>query len=399
MTREEREAKYAEVRERIFGKQDEADANEACDENVISRASSTTGRKKNKQRNVSNDDFEPRSQFPHYYPPPQYQANNMQSDQFYYQPYAAPAGQYPVPHAVGQNYSQGYPMMPTDGSYWNPAINAQGPMPVGPYPPGPPNPGYDLSAHFHAGMAFQNDPAGPKMQPPAPYGPVPHWAQNPYDQYQYGRSQYPDQQVGMMQPPYPYSQYPYPYPGTVPANPHQHNGYPRPQFNPQIHPFVPSANHRPAMPNSIPPMPPFYQMPLPMPNGSRSAPPGNPSNRPGFTSPRTTSASTPVPVTAIPDQQAMAGASSASASPPNGPKVPEITAKWGTPSHLPPKPPPPKSLEPLKFHEINRGLPTYPGLPLPRIGGPNGFGNGPANPGSSSGDGSPEKNRVPSLGS
>ena len=36
-----------------------------------------------KQRNLSNDDFEPRPQFP----------------QFYHQPYAAPAGQYPVPHA------------------------------------------------------------------------------------------------------------------------------------------------------------------------------------------------------------------------------------------------------------------------------------------------------------
>ena len=417
MTREEREAKYAEARERIFGKQDEADSNETGDEN-ISRASSTTGKKKNKQRNLSNDDFEPRSQFPHYYGPPQYPTNGIQGDQFYYQPYAAPAGQYPVPHGVGQNYSQGYQMMPNaDGTFWNPAMSAQAPMPVGPYPPGPPNAGYDMSAHFHAGMSFQNGPTpGGKMQQSAvpPYGPsqVPHWHQNPYDQYQYGRPQYaPDQQVGMMQAPaYPYGQYPYSFPGSVPPKPHQHNGYPRPQFNPQIHPFVPSAanNRTMPMPHSMSPMSPYnhYQPPSHMPNGSRSAPPGNPSNRPGFTSPRTTSASTPVPVTAMlaHDSQTVAGASSASASPPNGTsRVLEITAKWGTPSHLPPKPPPPKSLEPLKFHEINRGLPTYPGLPLPRIGGANGFGGaaagaaaaGPPTAGAAAnagpGGGSPEK--------
>jgi hypothetical protein len=99
------------------------------------------------------------------------------------------------------------------------------------------------------------------------------------------------------------------------------------------------------------------------------------------------------------DSQTAAGASSASASPPNGTaRVSEITAKWGTPAHLPPKPPPPKSLEPLKFHEINRGLPTYPGLPLPRIGGASGFGGGAAGAAANAGPGGGGPERYPVAG-
>jgi hypothetical protein len=49
--------------------------------------------------------------------------------------------------------------------------------------------------------------------------------------------------------------------------------------------------------------------------------------------------------------------------------VSEITAKWGTPAHLPPKPPPPETMEPKMYNEINRGLPSYPGVPRIPSGG------------------------------
>jgi hypothetical protein len=42
--------------------------------------------------------------------------------------------------------------------------------------------------------------------------------------------------------------------------------------------------------------------------------------------------------------------------PPNGKTMPEITAKWGTPAHLPPKPPTPQAVDALKY----AGLPMTP---------------------------------------
>ena len=70
MTREEREAKYNETRERIFGPKSEiADSNEAVNE--VSRTSSRNEKKKKKHKN-NDDGFEARSQFNAYYPSMQY---------------------------------------------------------------------------------------------------------------------------------------------------------------------------------------------------------------------------------------------------------------------------------------------------------------------------------------
>ncbi|EPS31801.1 hypothetical protein PDE_06759 [Penicillium oxalicum 114-2] len=69
MTREEREAKYAEVRERIFRDFPESAKSETSgDSTSMSRSSSTAGRKKApKQRTPHDDGFEARSQFNAYY--------------------------------------------------------------------------------------------------------------------------------------------------------------------------------------------------------------------------------------------------------------------------------------------------------------------------------------------
>ena len=72
MTREEREAKYNETRERIFGpKSENADSNEAVNE--VSRTSSRNEKKKKKHKN-NDDGFEARSQFNAFYHPLQYPA-------------------------------------------------------------------------------------------------------------------------------------------------------------------------------------------------------------------------------------------------------------------------------------------------------------------------------------
>ncbi|KAJ5741923.1 hypothetical protein N7533_011332 [Penicillium manginii] len=99
LTREEREAKYQEVRERIFRDFPESAKSDTGDSNPnMSRSSSTTGRKKNqRQRNPNDDGFEARSQFNAYYPGAQYTNGSM--------PYNGTMGDgypaNPVPYLVG----------------------------------------------------------------------------------------------------------------------------------------------------------------------------------------------------------------------------------------------------------------------------------------------------------
>ncbi|KAI9876716.1 MAG: hypothetical protein M1830_005871 [Pleopsidium flavum] len=99
MTREEREAKYKEARERIFkgfDEPDNADSNSGLEEiKEISRSSSTSGRKKTKkQRSAQDDGFEARSQFNAYYPTMQYMTPGFAGpgeDTSFYNPYPLPS--------------------------------------------------------------------------------------------------------------------------------------------------------------------------------------------------------------------------------------------------------------------------------------------------------------------
>ncbi|KAJ5880650.1 uncharacterized protein N7473_011703 [Penicillium subrubescens] len=114
MTREEREAKYAEVRERIFRDFPESAKSEASGDSTtnMSRSSSTTGRKKpQKQRTPNDDGFEARSQFNPYYPGMQY-SNNVSPA---YNP-SANDGTYTqqVPYMVGPGVA------PPSGGYMSP---------------------------------------------------------------------------------------------------------------------------------------------------------------------------------------------------------------------------------------------------------------------------------------
>lgn len=433
LTREEREARYREARQRIFGSHESeeidvpegtTDGEDKDKEKDISRSSSASGKKKNnntgkKQRNYDDDDFQARSRFNAYYPQ-QYPApggypgdNNV----VYYSGYpgAMPNPQYPnmTPGASPPpTYNQPYPVMmgPDAQSQYgwhgqqyqqaNPSLMYPGYNQM--------QNGYDLSPEFQRGMSFQE--AGipsqvtPKMTNPqmAPY-------QESYQQPQHmpmgsgwpqmgQQGSYPIPQGSFAptapgnrpmsaphQPPmpgsYPYGQFPASaYNGKPNRNQHPIPGsYNRQQFNPQTQAFIPGGRNMPysMQPNmgQVPqpnmsqgPQPNMgqglqpnmgqvpqsmngyngFQMPpqIPMANQlPRLSPPSN--NSPAFGSP-----------------QSMHGVNAATAmhriSSQNGdPALSQSSiAKYGTPAHLPAKPPatvPPQQTAPkFSLPSMNR---------------------------------------------
>ncbi|KAF1850041.1 uncharacterized protein K460DRAFT_9778 [Cucurbitaria berberidis CBS 394.84] len=387
LTREEREARYREARQRIFGNA-ESDENDTAEgigsgeekekENNMSRSSSASGKRKiKKQRNYDDDDFQARSRFNAYYPQ-QYPVSGYSGENVvYYNGFPAPTqnSQYPNLNPGASpppTYSNPYPGMvspDTQPQYGWPGQQYQPSNPSMVYPGyGQAQNSYDLSTDFQRGMSsFQN--AGvpsqvtPKMANPqmAPY-------QDPYQQPQHmpmnsawpqmvPQASYPMAQGSYAQPgpgnrplsaphqapmpgPYPYGQFPSnAYNGKPNRNQHPIPGsYNRQQFNPQTQAFIPGGRNMPypMQPNmaQVPPqmngyggfqMPSQNLMPAQLP---RLSPPAT--STPSFASP-----------------QVMQGSNSATsmnriASQPGDPALSQSSiAKYGTPSHLPAKPPAP----------------------------------------------------------
>lgn len=427
LTREEREAKYKEARQRIFGSAEDGDLGESANNSEskdMSRSSSAAG-KKNKKKNRNNDDdgFEARSQFSPYYPG-QYGGPGYSSEAppMYYGPFTnvvpPPANINPNGSAPMQ-YNNGYPVMvqqdPQQQFAWqyqqfgspNGSMNANpygAPMPVN----------YDLAQDFQR-MSFQPGNASsqtPKMSNPTlagfPDGYRPQsqgmnqsWQMPGQMPYQFPQQGYNDRPMSAGQSPYPYGQLPNPQFGN---NRNQHplpGSFNRQQFNPQSQAFVPSFPGAPmrggagfGMPGQSPQMGvvapnmvnyPNFNMPMhqqqpPRPNQPTSQPqfnrpPGNPTfvknQGQGMAHPL------PQPVSAAQNQGQRSASGGSQSS----------IAKWGTPSHLPPKPPPPASMQPTqKFpngppNRVPSGPPpqqnpngTY---PIPSImGSGGGAGNG-----------------------
>ena len=130
LTREEREARYREARQRIFGhaEVDESDSPEAviaAEEANASRSSSASGKKKSKKRKDDDDDFQPRSamQFPYNYAAQQQYANAMAAAAAYgaqmqAQGQSMPSSFYP---SSGYYYPSGAPGMPSPSSVASPS--------------------------------------------------------------------------------------------------------------------------------------------------------------------------------------------------------------------------------------------------------------------------------------
>ncbi|KAJ4357805.1 uncharacterized protein N0V89_002381 [Didymosphaeria variabile] len=420
MTREEREARYREARQRIFGsaESEEADSSDVIaqpEEKDASRSSSASGKKKNKkQRNQDDDDgFEARSRFNAYYPG-QYAVPGYTGDgTLYYSGYPTPMtnAQYsPMgPNASPpSNYGSPYPAVPQDpqGQYWSSQQfpQANGPMMYPNY--GQMQNGQDLSSDFQRGMqSFQN--AGmpsqvtPKMATASMAGyPDPYAQQPPNSAMSQGwspMSQQPSYPIsqgyasngpnnrpmtapmqGAVPGAYPYGQFPAPtFNGKPNRNQHPIPGsYQRPQFNPQSQAFIPGGRNMPyqmgihngpQMMNGYgnyqmgPPQM-AHQMPRPSPPTANSATFG-PTFGPTFGMIHSVSNN----VNSSPPNQS--NFSSQNATQLRGGEVQDSglssqssIAKYGTPSNLPARPPPTQQ-QPPKFTLPGHSIP--PGSRLP----------------------------------
>jgi hypothetical protein len=460
LTREEREAKYAAARLRIFGDKEEAEMTDVGKDGVdkdVSRTSSAAGKKKptKKQRNDSNDDFEPRSQFPGYFAN-QFATNGYGTESFVFPQYGGMVAYNLPPNGSPPQvmYPAGYTPVDAHGQYAYMAPQSYPVSPSGiPAPSyGPPGAGsYDLSAHFQQGMQFSGTGAPAQMSQmaskpaPSPFPtqfqmqpqqmPAQPWQQPSYDpSSQYTQASYvpvfpperPMSSPGQTSPPAPqylFGQLPGSgYPSGRPTK-HQHpvpGSYNRQQFNPQTQAFVPGngrspgqmvpvgspnamyngfqamTNHMQSMqPRSTPPTsnPSAFSSPRPQPasmagqnngNGSHGMSYGNPSYSTSSSAPPTSSngygnnhAHANLPAHPPSSQHQLPQQLNHPL--PQPPNPASSIAKWGTPAHLPPKPPPPQDMNPQKFIEINRGsLPQIPGLPksafIPGNGPPNSHG-------------------------
>lgn len=395
LTREEREARYREARQRIFGNV-ESEENESAEtpasgeekEKDVSRSNSASGKKKTKkQRNYDDDDFQARSRFNAYYPP-QYPTPGYSGDNVVY--YNGFPGPMPTPQYASMNpgasppptYSNPYPVMVSPDAqqqYGWPNQQYQPPnAPIG-YPNySPVQNGYDLSADFQRGMSSFQNAAMPSQVTPkmantmmAPYQdsypqsqPMP---MNPGWSQMNQQPSYPMSQGGFtpsgpgnrpmsaphqapMQGSYPYGQFP-PTQYNGKANRNQHpipGSYNRQQFNPQSQAFVPGGRNMPfQMQQNMGQGPPQmngyggFQMPqMPRPGASSTSTPpfGSPQSMQGNHSSNMMNR-----IQSQPGEQTSS----------NGTAAHSSIAKYGTPAHLPAKPPAPQQSTP-KFPSMAR---------------------------------------------
>ncbi|KAI4142626.1 MAG: hypothetical protein LQ340_007281 [Diploschistes diacapsis] len=396
-TREEREAKYKEARERIFGDWKESDSGEANPSNEAStqasRASSVNGRKKKKSHKNNDDGFEVRSAYNVYYPNRQGPGfDQIGSPVGYYNPYMQQNGAQTMQPNLAPTFEQQYPPMQTTQVFAGQMV-AQGQMPASNgilVPPGAQQQlmdtmGYQVQPQpminqFYPQMQQpQNQmPFQPPMVPsPNSYNPQlsrpvsqisdQSWSQSslqgPYRLCSTIPNGYPPQQPPSMQQftmnspnnmpmPYPYGQLPYQHhaPGNMNAHPVP-GSYNRQTFNAQSQVFVPGASgyltagtdHSNRQNNN-----------MTSPQGgsqggmSFSYPmPQMPQNH--LVSPLVaSSSSSPRKVSNQSSQSQSPGASS-------------TISKWGTPSTLPPKPPPPANqLMPSSMPTFQNGTYSQP---------------------------------------
>lgn len=368
LSREEREAKYKSVRDRIFGDMPESSTTDVSSTGdtsaAISRSSSASGKKKSyKQRTPKDDSFEARSQFNAWYPTVTFPSaqqpssdTNTPHSNFQQGPFAIPPISATYPITYGPN--------PTH-TYVSNGFDPNGPFPNG-YLPGPPVPQFEFREGW-SGQQSSNNPVyfnyshnnqnmhGPSPQPPTaqssgfnqfgqPVGsqmsnPQPTWMQQPYQPAYPQPAPYPQttstawpgvpSQLNTT-PQYSYNQYPpqpingAQYSSPPPAHPSSFQSSP---FNPQTRSFVPASSTRPTSRN-------VQNQPMYVKSIDDLATSNTPFST--FRQPPSFSSSPQ-----LSPGQHIAGAQPNSSGALTSPGQEEsIQKKWGTPSHLPKKPPP-----------------------------------------------------------
>lgn len=386
MTREEREAKYKEARDRIFN--DNPDANAVNDVQAISRTSSANGKRKlRKHRNNNDDGFEARSHFTAYYPAMSYSGPSYEqasSSAGYYNPcmpqqYPNLGEQSPVDLSMyTSHYGSNYQSMPSTPAYLGqtqqypmasvPTMNGfstmqqypeymqqsqqyfhqpQSPPTIHQHASGLSSPALSSSGQLSRTQSHTADQAWSQMAYQYPY----HQA-NIQQQFPPLHNNLADQASNGQSVPYQYGQLPYqPHlPGSRNAHPVP-GSYNRQQaFNPQTRSFVPAASSQPpsngtAPQNSV---------------SSNRFPSGSPNNQ----GPLHTDHSHPtthLPGTLqfgsfgpIPEAKSQQPRRPQTNCVENQPPAKSSLAKWGVPANLPPKPPP---LDPPSMPEGRLSLP------------------------------------------
>lgn len=402
MTREEREAKYKETRERIFGPESEnVEGNEAVNE--MSRTSSRNDKKKKKPKN-HDDGFEARSQFTACYPTMQYPVSTFDqsaSTPAYYSPYAMQPGP-PMSQAgtmgstmFPQGYQQGYQAISTgqdiptatNGTQTfvgydmqNNAVytqNQQIPLQyypqmqqgfgVGQQSPAMSSPALSSNGQFPRPQSQMSDQQWQQNGYSYPY-------QQPKDQQQYFSSQMQASNTmpGVQPVPYQYGQLPM---QGMPGAKSQHplpGSYKSQSFNPQTRAFVPnggSIHPQMAYQGNSPNQPTSRSPALGFQNGSQFSPYGQ--QTPIYPQ----MASMPVPSSYIFGQEPKHYGTRKSSSQAHATQSTVLSSlsKWGTPAHLPPKPPPPEAPSfpggqhslPANNHFIATVQTTNGGQPMP----------------------------------
>ncbi len=398
MTREEREAKYKETRERIFGPESEnADSLEPVNE--LSRTSSRNEKKRKKHKN-NDDGFTARSQYNAYYPQMQYPVPNYEpigDTSTYYSPYAMQANGVPSQSGpmgsamLQQSYQQGFQPMATPQAFptsinSSPMMSGYDVQNTATYNQQVPQPFYPQIPQV-IGMGQQSPLSSPALNNNGQFARPQsqmvdqQWTQNGYvyptqqtrEQQQYCPPQIHNQvlMAGAQSIPYQYGQLPV-QPGMQGAKA-QHplpGSYKSLSFNPQTRAFVPNGGSVPSQ----------MLQPGNSPNNSMSRSPAmayqGSNNFPACGQqapiyPQAASMQVP-PLYGFGHESKPYGIrkSSAQSNTTHSP-VQSSLSKWGTPSHLPPKPPPPESTPesqhlPPSNNQFNVNLqPMNGGQPVP----------------------------------
>lgn len=369
MTREEREAKYKETRDRIFKGFEDIDSGDTAhpgEVNGMSRTSSGTGRKRSKKSRNHDDGFEARSQFNAYYPPAHYPNTSYEQNTnavAYFNPYSPQGGMIDQPGAINAGmfqtgYHQDYQAMPGTPVYTMGMQNTMMPVPemagsnsdgilvcagygpqyppqyyqqmaptpmVGQQSPAMPSPAMSSHPHLSRSPSQMSDQTWAQhgysynyqqsIQTPQSYSPQMHHRSPitsvPSVPYQYGQLPY--------QPHSPQGKQPHPVPGS----------YNRQAFNPQTRAFVPSSGFGIQGPQlSGISSDGALRSPMRLPSGSSTSS----YSKPATTNQHSNSHS----------KTSMANQTPKTPSQQNS-SQPSSLAKWGTPANLPPKPPPPEA--------------------------------------------------------
>ncbi|KZF25613.1 hypothetical protein L228DRAFT_244488 [Xylona heveae TC161] len=384
MSREEREAKYKEARDRIFkgfeGSESGETSNGRDDSKGVSRSSSAAGKRKpRKAREAADDGFEARSQYNVYYPSPYgmspYPGSNSRGS---FQPPFAVSSQAPVNPAQGIMSPAYGQTTPSDVQYqnanqqsfsglpaasFNQSLHQTPPMgysqPVGSQRPLLPQASNPQQYPTFSPPSINAFPSGDR--PPSHHGPQP-WGQSYYPSgFQAQSPQFSPQRLPHETPPFPsgapsgpwgFGRYnPGPYGSGSQQNPQQpplpHHpmpgSYNRASFNPQTQSFIPGNSFAPGSPAGMdarpfPGNPNFSPMNV---LSNRQDAMGN--ERPSynqFTGPRYGPQTPLQGINGIPTgpiQHFGSPGSQARFIKPQQP--PNSISKWGSPSHLPSKPP------------------------------------------------------------